>query len=263
MPGALPVGRNSPQRPPLRALCRADFRHRLHRAARTRTAAPGPTASGPRWCTSPMRASTTALMRTRAVQRRRGDAVAAALEPVPDPARRRPTSSRASSPSAATATPPTQTGMAVHVYAANRSMTDRYFYNADGEMLIVPQQGRAALRHRARRARGRARRDRGDPARPALPGRTAGRPVARLHLRELRPDVPAAGARPARLQRARQSARLPRAGRGLSRTRRRRARWSPSSRAICGRRRWSIRRSTWSPGTAISRPTNTISRASW
>src|SRR5277367_4631118 len=36
----------------------------------------------------------------------------------------------------------TQVGMAVHVYAANRSMTDRCFYNADGEMLIVPQQGR-------------------------------------------------------------------------------------------------------------------------
>ena len=36
----------------------------------------------------------------------------------------------------------TQVGMAVHVYAANRSMTDRFFYNADGEMLIVPQQGR-------------------------------------------------------------------------------------------------------------------------
>src|SRR6202050_4384852 len=36
----------------------------------------------------------------------------------------------------------TQGGMAVHVYAANRSMTDRVFYNADGEMLIVPQQGR-------------------------------------------------------------------------------------------------------------------------
>ena len=37
----------------------------------------------------------------------------------------------------------TQIGMAVHIYAANRSMTDRVFYNADGEMLIVPQQGRA------------------------------------------------------------------------------------------------------------------------
>jgi homogentisate 1,2-dioxygenase len=36
----------------------------------------------------------------------------------------------------------TQIGMAVHVYAANRSMTDRFFYNADGEMLIVPQLGR-------------------------------------------------------------------------------------------------------------------------
>ena len=33
--------------------------------------------------------------------------------------------------------------MAMHIYAANRSMQDRYFYNADGEMLIVPQQGRA------------------------------------------------------------------------------------------------------------------------
>ena len=37
----------------------------------------------------------------------------------------------------------TQVGMAIHVYAANRSMTNRCFYNADGEMLVVPQQGRA------------------------------------------------------------------------------------------------------------------------
>ncbi|HEY1748507.1 MAG TPA: homogentisate 1,2-dioxygenase [Xanthobacteraceae bacterium] len=37
----------------------------------------------------------------------------------------------------------TQIGMAIHFYAANRSMNDRCFYNADGEMLIVPQQGRA------------------------------------------------------------------------------------------------------------------------
>ena len=32
-------------------------------------------------------------------------------------------------------------GCAIHVYAANRSMTDRFFYDADGELLIVPQQG--------------------------------------------------------------------------------------------------------------------------
>lgn len=32
-------------------------------------------------------------------------------------------------------------GIGIHLYAANRSMTDRVFYSADGELLIVPQQG--------------------------------------------------------------------------------------------------------------------------
>ena len=35
-----------------------------------------------------------------------------------------------------------QSGMAVHLYLANQSMNDRYFLDADGELLIVPQQGR-------------------------------------------------------------------------------------------------------------------------
>jgi len=39
-----------------------------------------------------------------------------------------------------------QTGVAIHVYAANRSMQDRFFYNADGELLIVPQLGGLSLR---------------------------------------------------------------------------------------------------------------------
>jgi homogentisate 1,2-dioxygenase len=38
-----------------------------------------------------------------------------------------------------------QVGIAAHIYAANRSMTDRYFYNADGELLLVPQLGRLRL----------------------------------------------------------------------------------------------------------------------
>jgi len=33
-------------------------------------------------------------------------------------------------------------GCAIHLYAANCSMTDRFFYSADGELLIVPQEGR-------------------------------------------------------------------------------------------------------------------------
>lgn len=32
-------------------------------------------------------------------------------------------------------------GIGIHMYAANQSMQDRFFYNSDGEMLVVPQQG--------------------------------------------------------------------------------------------------------------------------
>jgi homogentisate 1,2-dioxygenase len=35
----------------------------------------------------------------------------------------------------------TQAGMAAHLYFATESMTNTYFYNADGELLIVPQEG--------------------------------------------------------------------------------------------------------------------------
>ncbi|MEO8671258.1 MAG: homogentisate 1,2-dioxygenase [Tahibacter sp.] len=35
-----------------------------------------------------------------------------------------------------------QAGIGIHGYAANRSMQARYFYSADGELLIVPQLGR-------------------------------------------------------------------------------------------------------------------------
>jgi homogentisate 1,2-dioxygenase len=38
--------------------------------------------------------------------------------------------------------PSVQEGVGIHVYAANRSMPDRFFYDADGELLIVPQLGR-------------------------------------------------------------------------------------------------------------------------
>jgi homogentisate 1,2-dioxygenase len=40
----------------------------------------------------------------------------------------------------------TQTGMAAHVFVATRSMVNQYLFNADGEMLIVAQQGSLRLR---------------------------------------------------------------------------------------------------------------------
>jgi homogentisate 1,2-dioxygenase len=38
-----------------------------------------------------------------------------------------------------------QTGVGVHIYAINSSMEKRYFYNADGEMLFVPELGEILL----------------------------------------------------------------------------------------------------------------------
>jgi homogentisate 1,2-dioxygenase len=41
--------------------------------------------------------------------------------------------------------PEAQSGCAIHLYAANADMAGRYFYSADGELLIVPQQGRLTI----------------------------------------------------------------------------------------------------------------------
>ncbi len=40
---------------------------------------------------------------------------------------------------------PGQGGMGVHLYAANKDMDGRFFYDADGELLVVPQQGRLRI----------------------------------------------------------------------------------------------------------------------
>jgi homogentisate 1,2-dioxygenase len=45
----------------------------------------------------------------------------------------------------ANGSPEEQSGAAIHLYAANRDMVGRAFYDADGEFLIVPQQGRLLL----------------------------------------------------------------------------------------------------------------------
>ena len=41
--------------------------------------------------------------------------------------------------------PEAQLGAAIYLFAANRSMTDRFFFSADGELLIVPQLGTLRL----------------------------------------------------------------------------------------------------------------------
>jgi homogentisate 1,2-dioxygenase len=41
--------------------------------------------------------------------------------------------------------PAAMSGIGIHLYAANRDMQGRFFYNADAEMLIVPQHGRLKI----------------------------------------------------------------------------------------------------------------------
>src|SRR3984885_2104384 len=48
-------------------------------------------------------------------------------------------------PMAGSGSPDTHSGCAIYLYAANRSMQRRFFYDADGEMLVVPQQGTLTL----------------------------------------------------------------------------------------------------------------------
>ena len=38
-----------------------------------------------------------------------------------------------------------QLGIGIHIYCANRSMTDRFFQDSDGELLLVPELGRLSL----------------------------------------------------------------------------------------------------------------------
>lgn len=42
--------------------------------------------------------------------------------------------------------PQAQFGMAAHLYAFNKPMTNKYFYNSDGDFLIVPQEGILLIR---------------------------------------------------------------------------------------------------------------------
>ena len=145
LPGALPIGRNSPQRcayglyaeqlsgSPFTAPRTTNERSWLYRIRPT-VRHWGRFAEGRR-----------RPVAHRALRRGRDAARADALGPDPAPDASGCRSSRASAPSPPPATPARQAGMAAHVYLVTRSMEDEYFYNADGEMLFVPQQGELRL----------------------------------------------------------------------------------------------------------------------
>jgi homogentisate 1,2-dioxygenase len=144
VPGALPVGQNSPQRPPLglyaeqisgtaftapRAENRRTWTYRIRPSAvhgpfrrigdRLLRSAPITEAETPpnrlRWDPQPMPDEPADFVDGLATIGANGDAGG-------------------------------RLGVAIHLYRANRPMLDRVFCDADGELLIVPQQGRLLLR---------------------------------------------------------------------------------------------------------------------
>jgi len=139
LPGALPVGRNSPQRAP----------YGLYAEQLSGTAFTAPRADN--------RRSWLYRIRPSAMHRpfeRIGDGRIVSrfddVEATPNQLRWNPMP-MPSAPTdfveglvtmAGNGGPMAQTGAAALLYAANRSMTKRTFYNADAEMLIVPQLGR-------------------------------------------------------------------------------------------------------------------------
>jgi homogentisate 1,2-dioxygenase len=143
MPGALPVGRNSPQRPPYglysELISGTSFTTARAENRRTWTYRIQPSAVH-----RPYARIDNGLIRSAPFNE--VDATPTQLRWSPLPIPKKPTDFVEGIVTlGGNGDVATQVGMAVHIYAANRSMTDRYFYNADGEMLIVPQQGRARL----------------------------------------------------------------------------------------------------------------------
>jgi homogentisate 1,2-dioxygenase len=137
--GALPAGRNSPQRAP----------HGLYAELLSGTAFTAPRAANRRTWTYRIRPSAThdpferlehPTLRTAPLDE--GAATPSQLRWDPFPAAARPADFvDGLATIAGNGDARLQCGMAVHWYAADRDMKDRVFYDADGELLIVPQAG--------------------------------------------------------------------------------------------------------------------------
>lgn len=134
LPGALPIGQNSPQRAPLG----------LYVEQLSGTAFTAPRASNRRsWLYrirpsvlhKPFRQISNQLIRSAPFNELPPTPNQLRWDPLPLPAE--PTDFVDGMTTIAG-----NDGIAIHIYAANRSMQKRFFYNADGELLIVPELGK-------------------------------------------------------------------------------------------------------------------------
>ncbi|MDE2566812.1 MAG: homogentisate 1,2-dioxygenase [Burkholderiales bacterium] len=143
LPGALPQGRNSPQRPA----------HGLYAELLSGSAFTAPRADNRRtWLYRRLPSVATGAYEPYAQPRWTSGAAGGVAAP-PDPLRWHPFALPARPTDfvdglqtvAANGDPDQQGGMAALVYGANESMAQRALVNVDGEMLLVPQQGRLVV----------------------------------------------------------------------------------------------------------------------
>jgi homogentisate 1,2-dioxygenase len=142
LPGALPVGRNSPQRPP----------YGLYTEQFSGTAFTAPRHANRRsWLYRIRPAAVHGSFAPLGAGRlsARFDELACPPNPLrwnPPPLPRAPTDFLDGLATlGGNGSPDSHGGCAIHWYVANRSMAERFFYDADGELLIVPQQGALRL----------------------------------------------------------------------------------------------------------------------
>jgi homogentisate 1,2-dioxygenase len=141
--GALPVGQNSPQKPP-RGLVPEVLSGTAFTAPRAENLSSWLYKLRPSAMHAPYRRMAQALVRSGPFDEAETPPNRLRWDPLPMPSK--PTDfvdgllTVAGSGDAAS-----QSGIAVHVYRANRSMKNRYFTCADGELMFVPQQGAIEL----------------------------------------------------------------------------------------------------------------------
>ncbi|HEU4922630.1 MAG TPA: homogentisate 1,2-dioxygenase [Burkholderiales bacterium] len=137
--GALPVGRNSPQRPP----------KGLYAEVLSGTAFTAPRAENqsswlhklrPSAMHGPYRRMKDGLLRSGPFDEVETPPNRLRWDPLPLPTK--PTDFlQGLTTIAGSGVPAMHVGLAVHIYRANRPMKGRYFWNADGELMFVPQEG--------------------------------------------------------------------------------------------------------------------------
>jgi len=141
--GALPVGRNSPQRAP-KGLYAEVLSGSAFTAARAENLSSWLYKLRPSAMHRPFRRMAQGLVRSGPFEEVETSPNRLRWNPFPIPAKHADFVDGLAT-LAGSGAPQAQAGLAVHVYRANRSMSDRVFYCADGELMLVPQLGPVLL----------------------------------------------------------------------------------------------------------------------